>query len=486
MALAFLVVGGYLIASQVTHVIGFPLDDAWIHQTYARSLAIYHEWSFLPGQPSGGSTAPLWSVLLSFGYLVHAGSYVWTFLLGAASLALLAVFGEKWSRSLSSDVKGTIPWVGLFLAGEWHLGWAAASGMETILFALLILLVFYFLRVSAKMWLVGVLIGASVWIRPDGVTLLAPALFQVILERKSWRERITRSGEILIPALIICLAYLLFNYLISHSWLPNTFFAKQAEYAIYQQSSILARFFSLITLPLIGAGIFLLPGFLISAWKSYQRRNWNILGAVIWWIGYTLVYAFRLPVTYQHGRYLMPVMAIYFVIGLTGLLEFTKDLRLEKPIPFMTLDKSKRRARLVAFEWVAGVVVLWAAMLVIGGVTYAQDVAIIDTEMLNTAKWVAANTPDNAIIAAHDIGALGFFGNRKILDLAGLISPEVIPFIRDEAKLAQYISQNHADYLMTFPDWYPGLVKNSLLVYQSNGKYSPAAGGENMALYEWK
>ena len=123
---ACLVVGGYLAASRAIHSIGFPLDDAWIHQTYARNLVAYHEWAFVPGQPSAGSTAPLWSFLLSLGYWVGTGPYLWTFLLGIISLAALAVIGEMWFRYLHGNVKTLIPWVGLFLAGEWHLGWAAA------------------------------------------------------------------------------------------------------------------------------------------------------------------------------------------------------------------------------------------------------------------------------------------------------------------------------------------------------------------------
>ena len=47
--------------SALTYRIGFPLDDAWIHQTYARNLARSGQLAFVHGVPSAGSTAPLWS-----------------------------------------------------------------------------------------------------------------------------------------------------------------------------------------------------------------------------------------------------------------------------------------------------------------------------------------------------------------------------------------------------------------------------------------
>ena len=67
-AVAILSLGSYTVWSSTAEGPGFPLDDAWIHQTYARNLIQHTEWSFIPGIPSGGSTAPLWSAILAIGY----------------------------------------------------------------------------------------------------------------------------------------------------------------------------------------------------------------------------------------------------------------------------------------------------------------------------------------------------------------------------------------------------------------------------------
>ncbi len=91
-------VAGYLIASSRLAGIGFPLDDAWIHQTYARNLAQYGQWAFIPGQPSAGSTAPLWSALLAAGYLLRIPYFAWTFFLGGFSLLGVARAGEGLAR----------------------------------------------------------------------------------------------------------------------------------------------------------------------------------------------------------------------------------------------------------------------------------------------------------------------------------------------------------------------------------------------------
>jgi hypothetical protein len=122
----------------------------------------------------------------------------------------------------------------------------------------------------------------------------------------------------------------------------------------------------------------------------------------------------------------------------------------------------------------------------IGAQTYAVDVATIESEMVDTARWVAANTPPRSLVAAHDIGALGYFGGRDLVDLAGLISPEVVPFIRDEARLSAYLDEKRVDYLVVFPNWYQSLADGQVTVFTSPGKFAPEQGQPNMRVYSWR
>jgi hypothetical protein len=119
---------------------GFPLDDAWIHQTYARNLARSGQLAFVPGLPSAGSTAPLWSVLLSLGYLLGLPFKLWTYGLGILLLGLTGWTMTRLGAALFSEQPRLGWWAGLFCLLEWHLLWAAVSGMETMLFVWLSLL----------------------------------------------------------------------------------------------------------------------------------------------------------------------------------------------------------------------------------------------------------------------------------------------------------------------------------------------------------
>ena len=465
--------GVYLAASALYYKVGFPLDDSWIHLTYARNLALYGEWAFQPGKPSAGSTAPLWTALLSIGFFLKLAPYIWTYLLGALLLWGLGISGEMILRRVSPAYQSGFTWVGVFLSIEWHMVWSAASGMETLLHALLIMMVLGLLMSGSRSFMaLGLLAGLSVWVRPDGITLLGPIAVHALTGPEGGKKRWHDLSFFVIGFASLFVPYLLFNLVLAGTPMPNTYYAKQAEYVGWQALPFLTRFGRLSLQFLAGPSLALLPGAIGWFFISLRNRNWGTLAGMVWFAGYLFLYIERLPV-YQHGRYIMPAMPIFFLWGIASVLEFAD---------------SKRFGRYhwaFAAGWNFLVGTLCVAFWLVGANTYAQDVALIESEMVVSAKWVAENVPEDEIIAAHDIGALGYYDTHDLIDLAGLVSPEVIPFIRDEEKLAELLDEKDAGYLIAFPEFYPLLSTWAKPVFITNG-IGPDLGGENMIVFHWR
>lgn len=464
----------YLFASRFTYAIGFPLDDSWIHQTYARNLALNGEWAFRPGLPSAGSTSPLWSALLAIGFWLKLSPYIWTYFLGILTLFTLAVLCEWAVRKLVNSYQPHFPWVGIFIAFEWHLVWAGLSGMETLLHGLIVTTVLVLLMTNSPRYLtLGLLTGLSVWVRPDGLTLVGPALMTIFFVEKGTRSRLTAMMRYSLGFVPILGLYLLFNLAIGGTPMPNTFYAKQAEYAAWQMIPISDRLGQLSLQLLVGPSLVLIPGVMSWLIKSIKGRMWGSLSALIWCAGYLWLYISRLPV-YQHGRYLMPAMPIFFIFGLLAFADF--DGR-------KIFSRHHWAAQTI---WRGSIAMFTLGFIFLGAKSFAQDVAVIEGEMVVTAKWVAENLPAKSIIAAHDIGALGYFDNHELIDLAGLISPEVIPFIRDEPQLAIFLDEKGADFLIAFPEFYPLLSEGLKQVFSTNGEAPLKFERQKMVVYLWK
>ena len=464
----------YLLASYFINTIGFPLDDSWIHQTYARNLALRGEWAFRPGLPSAGSTSPLWSALLAIGFLLQLSPYIWTYFLGGLTLFMLAVLGEWTVRKLVNSYNPRFPWIGIFFAFEWHLAWAGMSGMETLLHGLIVTTVLVLLMTNTSRYLpLGLLTGLAVWVRPDGLTLLGPVLMTILLNEQGTKARFESTTKFIIGFGSLFVFYLLFNLAVGGTPMPNTFYAKQAEYVDWQMIPFLERLGQMLLQLLVGPSLVLFPGVLGWLTKSIKQRMWGSFAAMIWCAGYLGLYISRLPL-YQHGRYIMPAMPIFFLFGLLAFAEF---------------DSGKMFAR---YHWVSqtiwrsSMVMLVIGFIFLGARSYAEDVGVIEGEMVATAKWIAEKLPGDALIAAHDIGALGYFDYHELVDLAGLISPDVIPFMRDEQQIAVYLNQRGVDYLVAFPEFYPILSGNAEIVFSTNDPITLALGHKNMIVYRWK
>jgi len=479
--------------------LGFPLDDAWIHQTYARNLARNGRLEFTPGVSSAGSTAPLWTLLLALGYLLGLPYLLWAYLLGGLCLVWLGWSGMRLWRVLW-PAQADRDWLaGIVLVLTWPLLWAATSGMETLFFAAmgLQLAVWYAELVTnntrslRSVTRLGFFAGLLILIRPDGLGLLLLIVVGLLLLPASIADRLRWGGVFVGTAVLPLIPYFLFNYWTSGTVWPNTLYAKQVEYAAALALPFVARFSQLLYLSLGGPAsgwrgissphLLLLPGLIIAAWQAlkadWAQRRLLYLLPLFWAGGHVFTYAWRLPVAFQHGRYLMPIMPIWVLYGLAG---WVLVLLYSSSESTRTLWLGQQVARL-SFTFI----VLF--FLLQGAFAFATDVAIVEGEMVAVAEWLANNTPSGALVASHDIGAIGYFAERPLLDLAGLISPEVIPLLNNETVLADYILDSQAQYLVTAPGWPYAQIANhpsTLLRFTTEFAITREQGLNNMAVYQ--
>jgi hypothetical protein len=521
--------------------LGFPLDDAWIHQTYARNLVRYGQFAYVPGRPSAGSTAPLWTLLLSVGYLLQLDFKLWTFSLGLVLQTLTAWAAYRLaSRLWPQQARGAL-FAGLFCALEWHLVWAAFSGMETSLFILLALVLmerYLWLRsqipnpesrLGSGYWALGIglLGGLLTMTRPEGIVLFAfialdalerylcsivtaraviaseakqsPRRKEEIASSQKTLLAMTRAEQlrsIFVPLLqrakphlsgflglllgfvLLLVPYLLFNLITSGLPFPNTFYAKQAEYqAEIVNFSFAVRLWRVARPTIVGAQVLLLPGFAFAIYRTIREKRVEAALPLVWWATTLALYAWRLPKDYQHGRYLIPTIPMLVVFGSWGTLSLLR------------LDSRQAIVRVLSRVMFLAALVLLLIFWIVGARAYAADVGFIEGEMVAIAHWLGYNTPSDALIAVHDIGAVGYLVDRPLLDLAGLITPEIVPFIADEVRLLTFMEEKGADYVVFFPDWSPTYTRMSHdprlhPVYSTGYAWTSRQGRANMTVYE--
>ena len=469
---------------------GFPLDDSWIHQTYARNLAHNGEWAFVPNEPSAASTSPLYTVLLSIGYVLNLPYVLWTHFLGASALAIMSMLMVRMVEWLLPKMRYAGLIAGLFAVTTWHMIWVAASGMETIIFSLLTIVLIYLawreqyvessMSVIKRGEIFGMFAGLTTLARPEGILLAGIIGLVMLLARPqgSFRQVLVYGMASLIAFLVVMSPYLMLNLQLTGGLLPNTANAKFQQHEILLQLPYLTRISQLIFPLVAGAQAILIIGVFIYGWmtiKIQKSRQLLLLIPIVWIVGLIMLYASRLPAAYQHGRYVMPVLPSVILVGVIGVLYAVDTWK------YSLLPRVLSRALLVS-----ALLTSFAFALVIAPPIYATDVAIINEEMVASAFWIEENIPKDELLAIHDIGAVGYFSPRPMLDIAGLVSPDIAPIVGDADALWQFMQERDARYLMAFPDQIPGdSVTDDRLcqVFITNGKTSLRYGGSNMAIY---
>ena len=459
---------------------GFPLDDTYIHFQLARNLSLGDGMYFNPGEPVSASSAPLWTLTLAALHLLPSDPVIaakvagvlllWTTGLLTFGLARAVGLRPPWALLCSLSVVLTP-----------RLVWGSLSGMEISLYTTL---------ATGGVWLHArgishsrppfwgtVLFAAAALARPECLVLFPLALVDrwLMSSQKGVREVIRAYGmHVLLYACLLAPA-VFFNLWTSGRPLPGTFYAKVGDYGVAGAVANLdigqlAK--TLLYYPLVqvqelfrlGAdnnvllacaaplGLAALLGCGCASERGVRGARLVPLILILFPLIRGVVAPFKGPL-FQHGRYAAHMVPLLIVVGAIGLRQALA----------LIIRGHRRNSQPAAIMAWGLVLLIYVAGTIEYGREYGRNVADIDRMHVEMARWIAEHTPTDAVVASHDVGALGYFSRRRVVDTAGLITPEVLDYLRPGASaddgVLEYLREVRPDYLVIMPTWYPRLAR---------------------------
>lgn len=393
------------------------LDDAMITFRVAENLAYGRGFVYNPGERVQVTTTPLYAIILAAG----------TWLFGAAPRAalalniLLATLIPILTYNVGRRLAGPITGIGGALLITLMPLLVIAFSMESYLYVALILASME-AYAARRDRLAGLLVGITALVRGDAVLMGVSMLSFDVLRHRRLR------WPLIIPAVTIPAAWYLFATLYygwpfpatlaaktaqgEFNWLGQYFLSGLGEYW-EDWIELYSRLFYLFPL-LIGLG-------LVRAIFT-ERLWWVLIGRDVLYVA-TFV---GLGVTFAEWYYapLAPGLALlsargvqWIAAGVTGL------------VGRVTSQKEK----LATLTGGAAAAAIFATLLV---TMYPVTADIVRSNpdwkaqvYPDAGRWIAQNTNASANLATIDIGHLGYWSGRHIVDIVGLAQPDVAPHI---------------------------------------------------------
>ncbi|MFC2166789.1 hypothetical protein ACFLQZ_02370 [Acidobacteriota bacterium] len=417
----------------------FSTEDSYITYRYAQNIVDGNGFFYNPGEEFLGTTAPFYGLILAFfgflGFSIPSASGI----LSALSLSLTVLLLYLLTLRKGYPLVGLL--AGLFiLLNPWYL---QTFGGETYFQLLMVMAAFYFY--DQQKYIPATLFSAFAFLaRPDGIILVAIFFTDYALKNK----KIPIKEIVLF--ILVCLPFFLFYYVQFHTFLPSTLEAKQAQYAsglwrnflpgITHFAGLLVKetrlLLCLAPLGIIGASFLL-----------FSRKIWFLIAS--WAILHTLGYTF-LKVPFYHWYpiplltllMLMSAFSIHFIISVPRF--FKEDLTRKWKVRLFNqeIKVSTTRFKDVGFslKWtyraLSGLIIVLIFASLVGGIkAYSHTYKSLPFPKLvlytKAGQWAAENTPPDSSIAFLEVGYFGYFAQRKIIDLVGLVTPGVSEHIHN-------------------------------------------------------
>ena len=374
-------------------------DDAYITFRYADNLYRQQGFVYNPGEQVLSTTTPLFAGLLALLEHFSTDAPHLANVVGSISIALgaLALGSLAWSwRS---------PWVGaasLLLYPTFPLLLITLSS-EMLLYLLFCISAFAFYARN-RLNLAVMCAALAVLTRGDGI--LVPAVLAVDYVVRVRRPPPSRTILLLMVPLV---AWAAFAWSYFGSPLPATLAAKQQQGAMLI-SERFAPGLLVIMRNFMGSWPFLLEGILGAIGISALIRNGRAwLPFLLWTVLYFGTYS-MLGVSRYFWYYapLVPGLIVVVGLGIGWLYEYGPrqgELRWFLPIALL------------------GVLAYGEAQPLLADEPYAPDTRIAIYRA--TGEWLESNTPPHAAVGTLEVGVIGYYSHRRMIDFAGLIQPAV-------------------------------------------------------------
>jgi hypothetical protein len=429
--------GGYWLFTTLAIFVIFrnwAYDDPFITYRYAQNLAHGLGFVYNPGERILSTTTPLFALLLAIPAAVYHDLPRVANLISAASIALGGLFLWDLGRALNSRMAA---WAGLLLYPTFMLT-AMTTGSETPLYLAFCLAAFaafarqrYALAAAAS--------ALAVLTRPDGIlvpVILALAYLPELRRRPLVLKRpLVPERPIPWRAVLVFLTMLLPWYLFAWGYfgspLPATLAAKQEQARMLNSLTFTPGFLNVLKWfqhnPVYWLEALLaLSG---AAWMARKARRWWLLLAwpVIYFLGYHFL---QVSTYYWYYAPLVPPLLAACGLGIDGIIQ-----------TFQT-------------RWVQ-----WAAVGVLAIFSAAQfsDLWNLhqnpDQRVLiyrQTGRWLAEHTPAGATVATIEIGIIGYYAQRYMIDFAGLLQPDIAAQLASSANYDRLAAQVSEQYQPNF------------------------------------
>uniref|UniRef100_A0A7C6ECT2 Glycosyltransferase RgtA/B/C/D-like domain-containing protein n=1 Tax=candidate division WOR-3 bacterium TaxID=2052148 RepID=A0A7C6ECT2_UNCW3 len=435
----------------------FVYDDSYITLQFAKNFFAKGGLTFDGIHYNLGATSPLHIFLLAtFNILIH-NLHLTNILLGILSLLTLFYAIFFYAKLLYNNWRISLLAAFLMITTGW-LYFDALSGMETILFIALMILTLYLLERKSLFY--SIPLAGSILTRPEGWFLFLAILSFLLLHRFIKKE-VNFVKEILIPiiiTIIIVSPYLVSNYKNTGSFLPNTAFQKTlffGEIGLPFRTKLKLFFngLNLFYTDLVYPFFFLIFISLPFAQKIY-RRLYFIIFLFLFYISYLYLFPGSTGhywCRYQHIFY--PFIILIIAEGFYNLVQYYQHQIKKDKIVFLT----KRLALTASLLFLISINQYLSIRR--AKTIYYQSVKSTEASLINLANYFKEKTPADAVIATHDIGVLGYYSERRINDLVGLINPKMTQFYKKpnsnlpipfcERNILDYV-KNESDFLVMF------------------------------------